>query len=123
MTAVVLAFGVLASIFGVFAAVMPTRTLRLASLRFRPSMLPVVFMARLGIGVALVVSAPDTRFPAIVRVGGYLLVAAALAIPLVGERRIETARLRILAKASPALVRTGAAAVIAIGGFLVYTVL
>ena len=122
MTLLVLAFGVLVTLAGLFAVAVPNRALRLASLRFQPRMLPAVFVARLGVGLLLVMAAPDTRFPTTLRVGGCLLVAAAAAIPLAGQRRIETARLRILAWANPALVRAGAGAAIAIGGFLAYAV-
>jgi hypothetical protein len=48
--------------------------------------------------------------------------AAAAAIPLVGERRIETFRRFILVERPPAFVRVVSAAAIGFGGFLIYAV-
>ena len=123
MTTLVLVFGILVTIIGVFGAVIPTRLLRLASARLRRDILPVVFTARLLIGLVLVAVASDTIFPSTLRIVGFSLVATALVIPLVGARRIEAFRQRVVNGCPPALIRVGAAAAIGVGGFLVYSVL
>lgn len=123
MTTVVLVFGTLVTAIGVFGVVMPTRLLRLASARFRRGMLPATFAARLVVGIMLVAAASDTVFPSILRLVGYVLVATAMAIPLVGVRRIEAFRLRVVTGCPSALIRAGAAATIGLGSFLVYAVL
>lgn len=118
----VLVLGTLIVAIGVLGALMPRQLLGLASSRLRGGALPVTFTARLTVGVVLVSAAGDTLFPLTFRVLGYISLATAAAIPLVGGHRIEAFRRHIATGCPPTLVRLGGAALIGFGSFLFYAV-
>ena len=120
LASLVLGFAIVA--IGAFGVLLPGPMLHVASFRFRPAMLPVIFAVRLVVGAILFAAASDTRFPWTFRVFGVVSFAAAAAIPLIGERRIDTFRQFILAKLQPAVVRVVSIAAIGFGGFLIYAV-
>ena len=117
-----LVLGLVIAAIGAFGVLLPGPLLHLASSRFKPGMLPVIFAVRLVVGAILLAAASDTHFPWTFRIFGGMSFAAAAAIPLVGERRIETFRQFILAKLQPAVVRVVSIAAIGFGGFLIYAV-
>jgi ribose/xylose/arabinose/galactoside ABC-type transport system permease subunit len=51
------------------------------------TMLPVIAMARIGIGIALVLAAPSTRLPAFIWALGLLVIFRGVALPMVGFDR------------------------------------
>ena len=120
LASLVLGFAIVA--IGAFGVLLPGPMLHVASFRFRPAMLPVIFAVRLVVGAILFAAASDTRFPWTFRVFGVVSFAAAAAIPLIGERRIDTFRQFILVERPPKFVRVVSTAAIGFGAFLIYAV-
>jgi hypothetical protein len=76
---------------------------------------------RLVLGVALWRVAPDSRAPAVLLVLGAVSMASALALPLLGRPRFQ-AILSWWSRQSPLFVRVWSAAIIAVGGLLLWSV-
>ncbi len=79
-------------------------------------------VARLTIGLALLLGAPSTAFPGLFRVLGILVILRGLAIPVLGPARVR-ALIDWLQGRSPVLLRVLFVPATALGGLLVWAAL
>jgi hypothetical protein len=78
-------------------------------------------IVRLVLGLALIIAAPDSRFPLIFQALGWIAIVAAVALALMGRQGIR----RLVAwfeRFSPASIRLWLLSGTAFGGFLIYGV-
>lgn len=76
---------------------------------------------RLVLGAACILAAPGARYPLFYEIFGYLALAAAVAIPLIGKARLDRF-IGYWADSPPALVRAWLLLGLVFGSFLVYGV-
>ena len=87
MTLFVAATGVLSVAVGLTMLASPARMRRGLDKVITRTMLPVISMARIGVGIALVLAAPSTRLPAFIWALGLLVIFRGVALPMVGFDR------------------------------------
>ncbi len=78
----------------------------------------VAVIVRLILGAALIIVAPVSHFPAVFRVLGWIAIIAAIALTLMGRRRLRVL-IAWFNRFSPAMVRVWLLFGIAFGGFLI----
>jgi len=105
---------VLAGITGIVA---PDRLLSLRGLAATQAGLLAVSVARVAIGVVLIMTAPHSRAPKMLQIAGAAVLLAGLATPLFGVERTR-AVLDWEAAQGATLIRVGSVIVVAIGGLL-----
>lgn len=120
MSEVLVVFGLLVVLVGVFAVVRPTLLLRIARrvtvgtwLRF------TAFLIRSMLGVFLILVAPSTDFPLAMKVIGSLLIVSGVAVLLMsnsGVQRLLDWALRL----GPSFIIVGGIVGILFGAFLIY---
>ena len=120
MSEVLVVFGLLIGLVGLFAAVRPTLLLSIARrvtvgtwLRF------VAFLIRSVLGVFLILVAPSTDFPLAMKVIGSLLIVSGVAVLLMsnsGVQRLLDWALRL----GPSFIMVGGVIGILFGAFLIY---
>jgi hypothetical protein len=81
----------------------------------------VAVLARLLLGAALIIAAPESRFPVIFEILGWIAVLAAVAILLMGRERLRKF-VAWFQKFSQLMIRVWLLFGIAFGAFLVYGV-
>ena len=79
-------------------------------------------IVRVFLGVALLIVAPESRYPTGFLIIGWIAVAAAIAVVLMGRERLRRLVQWFLDKFSPPLVRVWLLFALAFGGFLIYGV-
>lgn len=79
-------------------------------------------LVRVMLGVTLLVVAPTSKFPAALLVIGWLAIAAAIGVVLMGRGRLRKFVQWFLDGFSPALIRVWMLFALAFGGFLIYGV-
>ncbi|MFZ8928655.1 MAG: hypothetical protein ACO2YY_05630 [Pseudohongiellaceae bacterium] len=84
-----------------------------------PGLYAGAILARLGLGIILVMMAGFSRFPLAVTVIGWLAIAAAAVFLFLGKRRFQAMIKTILVKLKP-WGRVGGIASLGFGGFLLY---
>jgi hypothetical protein len=84
-----------------------------------PGALAIAVAVRIAIGVALIVAAPDTRYPFAFQILGGLMLLAAAVLPLLGIARI-TRLVNWVAGWPPLAMRAWLVLGFAFGAFLVY---
>ena len=77
-------------------------------------------MVRLVMGAALIIAAPESRFPVVFEVLGWIAIVAAVALVLMGRERVRRFMAWCAAKFSAAMIRLWLVFGIAFGGLLVY---
>jgi hypothetical protein len=102
---------------GVTGIVAPERLLSLRGIAATQAGLLAVSMARVAIGVVLIMTAPRSRAPKMLQIAGAAVLFAGLATPFFGVERTR-AVLNWEAAQGPTLIRVGSLAVVAIGGLL-----
>jgi multisubunit Na+/H+ antiporter MnhG subunit len=120
MSEVLVVFGLLMVLLGLFAVVRPTQLLRMArrvtvgtGLRF------IAFLIRSMLGVFLILVAPSTDFPLAMKVIGSLLIVTGVAVLLVGNSGVQ----RLLdwaLRLGPSFIIVGGIVGILFGAFLIY---
>ena len=105
---------VLAGITGIVA---PDRLLSVRGLAATQAGLLAVSVARVAIGVVLIMTAPHSRAPKMLQIAGAAVLLAGLATPLFGVERTR-AVLDWEAAQGATLIRVGSVIVVAIGGLL-----
>jgi uncharacterized membrane protein HdeD (DUF308 family) len=75
---------------------------------------------RLMLGVTLLILAPASRFPSAFVIIGWIAIAAAVSVVLMGRERLRKFVNWWLERFSPAVVRIGLLFALAFGGFLIY---
>lgn len=120
MSQVLIVFGVLIVLAGLFAVMRPTRLLRLARgvtvgtwLRF------IAFLIRSLLGVLLILVAPSTDIPLVMKVIGSLLIISGVAVILLGNSGVQRL-LNWALQLGPSLIIVGGIVGILFGAFLIY---
>ena len=113
--------GLFVIVVGVVGVVAPAALLSAADYATTPIGLYVAAAFRIGIGIVLILVAPITRAPKLLRVFGVLAIAAGVITALVG---VDSARAMVaLATAQgTTLIRLGALLAVVFGGFVVFAV-
>jgi hypothetical protein len=121
--AVVLALGVAVcalSLWGMFA---PDKMMKLVyGVMDKDWGIHLAVVVRLLLGAALIIAAPDSRFPQVFEVLGWIAVIAAVAIVFMGRERLRRF-VALFQRFSPAIIRTWLIFGVAFGAFLVYGIL
>jgi multisubunit Na+/H+ antiporter MnhG subunit len=120
MSQVLIVFGVLIVLAGLFAVMRPTRLLRLARgvtvgtwLRF------IAFLIRSLLGVLLILVAPSTDIPLVMKVIGSLLIISGVAVILLGNSGVQRL-LNWALRLGPSLIIVGGIVGVLFGAFLIY---
>jgi hypothetical protein len=108
-------------VVGAVGVVAPDTLLSLRHYVLTPSGLLGLAVVRIAIGIVLIMTAPASRAPRTVRAFGGLLLLAGLVTPLFGVERSRAVVDWEIAQ-GPALIRTAAAVIVAIGGLLAFVV-
>lgn len=120
MATIVVILGALIAALGAVGVGSPGVLMRLATSFWRSERSIYTAAAiRLILGVALIVAAPDCRFPAAVRILGAISIAGAIIVPVLGFNRLRSL-IDWWASRPHALIRAWCLLVMAFGGFLVY---
>jgi len=77
---------------------------------------------RLLLGAALIIAAPNSRFPQVFLVLGWIAIVAAVTLALLGRKRLRRFVAWWLEKFSPAAIRVWLVFGLGFGGFLIYGV-
>jgi hypothetical protein len=80
-------------------------------------------IVRLALGVALIISAPDSRFPLAFGILGWVAIVAGVAAVFIGRARLRRFINWWLERFSPASTRLWVMIALAFGGFLIYAIL
>ena len=80
-------------------------------------------VVRLVLGAALIIVAPASQFPVVFRVLGWIAIAAAVVLAVMGRERIRRLIVSWIGRLSAPIVRLWLLFGMAFGGFLVYGVL
>jgi len=120
LQAAVTGAGILISLVCLAGVFLPAQLLHAvrAAWEYRAAM-SVAITVRLGLGLLLVLAAPEGRFPPVFALLGWLAIAAGLLVPLAGRKRI----LRMLdwwAQCPTLVIRLWSLAGVAFGAFLLY---
>ena len=119
MTVIVSILGVLAAAIGLMGVAQPRRIINLVEYWDGPTRFRLAIVVRLVLGVVLLVVAPDCRLPIVVSVLGIIAIVAAVAILIVGQRRLDSFIGWWLTR-PPAVIRVSALFALAFGVLLVY---
>ncbi len=116
------AFGIVIAALSIWGIVVPERLVGMVTgVMARPAGMRIAVGARFLLGFALLVAAPESMFPTVFSVLGWVAIAAAIALPVLGRNYINS----LLARAAawpPLAIRTWLLVGVAFGGFLVYAV-
>ena len=82
----------------------------------------VAVLVRLALGLALILSAPESRFPSAFLVLGWVAIAAGVAAAFLGRERLRRFIDWWVERFSPATIRLWVLFAMAFGGFLIYGV-
>ena len=116
------AFGIVIAVLSIWGIVVPERLIGMVTgVMARPSGMRVAVGARFLLGFALLVAASESMFPTVFSVLGWVAIAAAIALPVLGRKYIGG----LLGKVEtwPQLfMRVWLLVGVAFGGFLLYAV-
>ena len=116
------AFGIVIAVLSIWGMVVPERLIGMVTgVMARPAGMRIAVGARFLLGFALLVAASESMFPTVFGVLGWVAIAAAIALPVLGRSYINS----LLAKAAawpPLAIRTWLLVGVAFGGFLLYAV-
>jgi len=121
MALLVTLFGVFLGTLGLVGMVRPHRLIRMARSWQTPTGLYAAAALRIALGLLLILVAPNSRFPGVLRILGIVILLSGLATPIVGLGRFH----RILewwANRGPAFQRAWASCAFSVGLFLIYAV-
>ncbi len=120
MAEVLMSFGILIALIGLFAVVRPKALLALVRRITVKTWLRVTgFVIRLLLGGLLILVAPSTAFPLVVRLIGALIIAAGVVVLLIGNEGVQRLVNRALRLSSPAVVAGGILGIV-FGVLLIY---
>ncbi len=119
---VVLALGVIICLFSVWGFISPDKIWKMINgVMEKDWAIHVAVIMRLLLGAALIIAAPQSRFPGVMEVLGWIAIIAAVAILFMGRNRL----IKFIAwfqRMTDAMVRVWLLFGFAFGGFLIYTV-
>ena len=121
MRFVAVLIGVFVMVVGLIGVAAPSVLLGAADYATTPIGLYAAAAARIGIGIVLVLVAPTTRAPKLIRALGAIAVAAGVFTAFVGIDRAR-AMLAWETAQGTTLIRLGALLPLVVGGFIVYAV-
>ena len=113
--------GVFVVVVGLIGVTAPSALLRAADYATTPIGLYAAAVLRIGIGILLILVAPTTRAPKLIRVFGAIAIAAGVMTALVGVDRAR-AILAWETAQGPTLIRLSAVLALVFGGFIVLAV-
>ena len=120
MNLIVLVFGGLIFLTGVLMLIRPGIVIEpLAQQTDKVGLQIAAVLGRLLLGIALIVSAGDSRFPLLFEVLGWLSAGAAIVLALIGRQRFKALVAWALAIA-PAWVKLAGVAATGLGALLIY---
>ena len=120
MIKVVIVFGVLITLAGLYMAARPAKFIdRIESLGDRTWVYAAAIGVRAVLGLILVQQAMNSKFPLIIEILGWISLAAAALLAMLGRRRFTRLMLWITARARPFAPVGGLLAVL-FGAFLVF---
>jgi hypothetical protein len=122
MTAIALAFSLLVAAVGVLGLVSPSRIRIIQRYFERPAGLYVAAAVRLAMGAAVLLAAPASRAPAVLRIVGVVIIVAGVITAFLGRDRFRGLVAWWSARGS-AFVRAWAAVALAFGLLLAYALL
>jgi hypothetical protein len=89
VTTIVLVFGILIVLLGVYGMAQPVPFLRFVG-RFRsPAWLNAAALIRVALGIVLLLAAPDCRFTLAVQILGVLVILAGVVLPMLKRSSVE----------------------------------
>ncbi len=118
MAMIVTALGMLVVLIGVVGLVDPRRLIGLVRHWQGPTRFMFAVGVRLGLGVLLLVVAPDCRLPIVIQAVGGVSIVAASVLLVIGRSRLDTFIEWWLTR--PELLRVSGATAAALGALLVY---
>ena len=121
MRLIAVLIGLLVIVVGVVGVAAPAALLSAADYATTPIGLYVAAAFRIGIGIVLIMVAPITRAPKLLRVFGVLAIAAGVITALVGVDRAR-AIVALATAQGTTLIRLGALLAVVFGGFIVFAV-
>jgi hypothetical protein len=113
--------GLFVMVVGVVGIAAPSTLLRAADYATTPVGLYAAAALRIGIGIVLILVAPTSRAPKVIRVLGAIAVGAGVITALVGVDRVR-AMVAWEAAQGTTLIRLGAVLALVFGGFIVFAV-
>lgn len=120
MSEVLVAFGILLALIGLFAVIRPRAFLGLVRrITVRTWLRVTAFAIRIVLGTILILVAPSTAFPLVVRLIGSLMIAAGIVVLLIGNEGVQRLVNRALRLSPPAVV-VGGILGIGFGALLIY---
>ena len=120
MTTIVLLFGILIVLLGVYGIAKPVPFLRFVS-RFRsPTWLNVAAIIRIALGIVLLLAAPDCRFTTALQILGVLIILAGVVLPMLKRSSVEGMMDWFIGLSLPAI-RVWCVVAILFGLILIYT--
>lgn len=123
MNYIVLLFGTLIALGGAVLLVRPDTISRLIAKHADSMGLHLsAIIARVILGVVLIIAAPESRFPVTLQVLGWLSIAAALVLGVIGRARLQSL-IQWALGLTPRFKRPAGILAVFFGGFLVYAVL
>ncbi|WP_428099922.1 hypothetical protein [Candidatus Rariloculus sp.] len=115
-------FGGVIVVLSIWGIVVPNKLIAMVKgVMTKPSGLWFAVGVRLVLGAAMIGAAPLSMFPTAFRVIGWIVIAAAIALPVVGRANIN-ALLGWFEGGAPLLIRSWLVVGVAIGAFLVHAV-
>ena len=121
MKLLALLIGLFVMAVGLVGVAAPSVLMRVAELTVTSVGLYAIAALRIGIGIVLILVAPTSRAPKLLRVFGIIALVAGLTTPVVGVDRAR-AILDWESAQGPALIRFGAGFALAFGGFIAFAV-
>ena len=122
MKQIALLLSTFVTIIGVIGLIRPETLVGIARHFETPAGLYAAAGLRLVLGIALIVAAPSSRAPAVVRLLGAVMCVAGLATPFFGPERAH-AIVNWWSSQGPIVMRAWAGFALALGGFLVWALL
>jgi len=119
---IVIIFGIAVGLLSIWGIIVPNKLIAMVSgVMSKPSGMYAAIVARLILGVALIISAPDSMYPAVFTVLGWITIVAAFVLPIMGRARIA-ALLGWFERTPKAAIRVWLLFGLMFGAFLVYAV-
>jgi hypothetical protein len=120
MTSIIIIFGLMTLLAGVIIVVNPEFIFGILRKNLEKVSLQVLAIGlRVVIGLLLILYAGESRYPTIIEILGWLSIAAAVALSVIGRRRFQSLMTWALSLLKP-YGRVGGLFAMAFGGFLVH---
>jgi hypothetical protein len=120
MSQLLVAFGVIFVLLGAGAAARPTGLMRLVRrLTVHTWLRLTVFLVRVALGVILILVAPASAFPLVLRIIGVLLIVSGTAVAVIGNQGVQ-GLMNWAFGLGPVAVVTGGISGMAFGALLIY---